>query len=75
MSNLIASQDNDVIVLVDGTRIEVNTSMDGTPCGWIITEAAQQSVHLTGLCVCPEDWSVDIRGNCSNCGLAKTPRK
>ena len=36
---------------------------------------AQQSVHLTGLCVCPEDWSIDIHGNCSNCGLAKPPRK
>ena len=35
----------------------------------------QQSVHLTGLCVCPEEWSVDIHGNCSNCGLAKSPRK
>lgn len=35
---------------------------------------AEQSVQLTGLCVCPEEWSVDIRGNCSNCGLAKTPR-
>ena len=38
-------------------------------------EAAQQSVHLTWLCVCPEEWSVDIHGNCSNCGLAKSPRK
>lgn len=38
-------------------------------------QAAQQSVHLTGLCVCPEEWSVDIHGNCSNCGLAKSPRK
>ena len=37
--------------------------------------ASQQSVHLTGLCVCPEEWSVDIHGNCSNCGLAKSPRK
>ena len=37
--------------------------------------AAQQSVHLTGLCVCPEEWSVDIHGNCSNCGLSKSPRK
>ena len=61
MSNLIASQDNDVIVLVDGTRIEVNTSMDGTPCGWIITEAAEQSVQadvskvtLNGRFRCPE---------------------
>ena len=56
MSNLIASQDNDVIVLVDGTRIEVNTSMDGTPCGWIITEAAQQSVQA------------DKPKRCENCG-------
>ena len=40
-----------------------------------IMVALQQSVHLTGLCVCPEEWSVDIHGNCSNCGLAKTPRK
>ena len=39
-----------------------------------IINALQQSVHLTGLCVCPEEWSVDIHGNCSNCGLAKTPR-
>lgn len=37
--------------------------------------ASQQSVHLTGLCVCTEEWSVDIHGNCSNCGLAKSPRK
>ena len=37
-------------------------------------QAAQQGVQLTGLCVCPEEWSVDIHGNCSNCGLAKTPR-
>ena len=39
-----------------------------------IINALQQSVQLTGLCVCPEEWSVDIHGNCSNCGLAKTPR-
>ena len=42
---------------------------------YALDQAAQQSVHLTGLCVCPEEWSVDIHGNCSNCGLAKSPRK
>lgn len=41
---------------------------------WEDENASQQSVQLTGLCVCPEEWSVDIHGNCSNCGLAKTPR-
>lgn len=39
-----------------------------------IMVALQQSVQLTGLCVCSEDWSIDIHGNCSNCGFAKPPR-
>lgn len=42
MSNLIFSQDNEKIVLVDGTIIEVDTGMFNDPVGFIITEDNQQ---------------------------------
>jgi hypothetical protein len=40
MSKLIASQDNEKIVLVDGTIIEIDTGMFGDPLGFIVTDAA-----------------------------------
>jgi hypothetical protein len=37
MSSLIASQSSDMIILVDGTRIEVDTDMHNSPVGFIVT--------------------------------------
>ncbi len=35
-------------------------------------EAAQQSVQADGaFCACVENWSLDVRGNCSNCDLPR----
>lgn len=46
MSKLIVSQDNEKIVLVDGTTIEIDTGMFNDPLGFIVTEAAQQPVAV-----------------------------
>ena len=39
MSKLIVSQDNEKIVLIDGTTIEIDTGMFGDPLGFIVTAA------------------------------------
>jgi len=65
-------------VLVKFATLLKNNPNGNVPFLWVQAGgkvASQQSVHLTGLCVCPEEWSVDIHGNCSNCGLSKSPRK
>lgn len=38
MSALIKSEDDEEIILIDGTKIEVDTGMFNHPCGYIITE-------------------------------------
>ena len=37
-----------------------------------IMSALQQSVQADGaFCACVENWSLDVRGNCSNCDLPR----
>jgi len=58
MSDLIVSQTDEEIILKDGTRIAINTSMDNSPIGFIVTEKE--------LILCEHDYSESIY--CKKCG-------
>ncbi len=57
---------------VDGADLFVALSGNWNGVFVSVEEAAQQSVQADGaFCACVENWSLDVRGNCSNCDLPR----